>query len=67
MATRKASKCRVRGLFVAATDRQAAFIGLGGGEMPKWLIGGRPSEHEPPEGVPPPDPTRRRPARRAWT
>ena len=53
----KASKCRAKGLFVAATGRDTTFIGLGGGELPKWLVAARPSEHEPPEGGPP-DPDR---------
>ena len=53
----KASKCRTRGLFVAASGRDTPFLCLGGEEMPPWLVGARPSDHEPPpegpDGVPP--------------
>ncbi len=44
----KASKCRSRGLFVAAINRETPFLCLGR-EMPCWLIGARPKEHEAPE------------------
>lgn len=48
----KASKCRARGLFVAAINQETPFLCLGR-EMPSWLIGARPKEHEaPPEGDP---------------
>jgi hypothetical protein len=48
----KASKCRSRGPFVAATGRDAPFLCLGG-ELPDWLVGARPRDHEPPpEGGP---------------
>jgi hypothetical protein len=42
----KASRCRARGLFVAAINRETPFLCLGK-EMPSWLIGARPREHEP--------------------
>jgi len=41
----KASKCRARGLFVAAINRETPFLCLCG-EMPAWLIGARPRDHE---------------------
>ena len=44
----KASKCRARGLFVAAINRETPFLCLGA-EMPSWLIGARPKDHEAPE------------------
>ena len=47
----KASRCRARGPFVAAVGREAPFLCLGG-DMPNWLIGARPKEHEPPENGP---------------
>jgi hypothetical protein len=53
----KASKCRARGLFVGSIGRDTPFLCLGGDDMPAWLIGARPSDHEPPPegpgGVPP--------------
>jgi hypothetical protein len=55
----KASTCRARGRFVAAINRETPFLCLGG-EMPAWLVGARPRDHEPPPergpnggGVPP--------------
>jgi hypothetical protein len=51
----KASRCRARGRFVAAINRETPFLCLGG-DMPTWLIGARPKEHEaPPEGPGGPD------------
>lgn len=51
----KASKCRAAGAFVAAAGQDQPFILLMGAEaMPDWLVGARPSDHEPP---PPPPPT----------
>jgi hypothetical protein len=44
----KASRCRARGLFVAAINRETPFLCLTGHEMPTWLIGARPKDHEPP-------------------
>lgn len=53
----KASKCRDRGFFVAAWRHDVAFTCLSGDDMPRWLVGARPSDHEPPPegpgGVPP--------------
>lgn len=45
----KASRCRARGLFVASLNRETPFLCLGP-EMPAWLIGARPREHEPEDG-----------------
>ena len=42
----KASQCRARGLFVASLGMDTPFLCLGR-EMPTWLIGARPREHEP--------------------
>ena len=51
----KASTCRASGRFVAAAGATQPFILLSGGErMPDWLVGARPSDHDPP---PPPPPT----------
>lgn len=47
----KASKCRDRGRFVASLAAAAPFLCLAG-EMPAWLIGARPREHEPGDGGP---------------
>jgi hypothetical protein len=47
----KASKCRARGLFVAAANSETPFLCLGP-EMPSWLIGARPKDHEAPEDGP---------------
>ena len=44
----KASRCRKSGLFVAAINRETPFLCLGK-EMPSWLIGARPKDHEPSE------------------
>jgi hypothetical protein len=44
----KASKCRSRGPFVAAINRETPFLCLAG-EMPSWLVGARPRDHEAPE------------------
>ena len=41
----KASQCRARGLFVAAINRETPFLCLGR-EMPSWLIGARPKDHD---------------------
>ena len=53
----KASKCRDRGFFVASWRHDVAFTSLSGDDMPPWLVGARPSDHEPPPegpgGVPP--------------
>jgi hypothetical protein len=53
----KASQCRACGMFVAASTALSPFLGLSGEEMPTWLTGARPSDHEPPPegpgGVPP--------------
>jgi hypothetical protein len=50
----KASRCRASGRFVAAAGPDQPFIWLSGGEpMPAWLVGARPTDHEPP---PPPEP-----------
>ncbi|HEX8444117.1 MAG TPA: hypothetical protein VF631_10780 [Allosphingosinicella sp.] len=50
----KASKCRARGLFVAAAGRHEPFLLLATkGAMPSWLAGTCPADHEPP---PPPGP-----------
>jgi hypothetical protein len=50
----KASKCRASGRFVAAAGPREPFILLAGSErLPEWLVGARPSDHEPP---PPPLP-----------
>lgn len=52
----KASKCRKRGLFVAAINRETPFLCLHK-EMPSWLIGARPKDHEAGEDQnPPPSP-----------
>lgn len=51
----KASKCRERGLFVASLNRETPFLCLGA-QMPSWLIGGRPRDHEPSEDDRPPPP-----------
>lgn len=48
----KASKCRARGRFVAAANRETPFLCLDGA-LPSWLVGARPRDHEPPEGAPP--------------
>ncbi|HEX8533788.1 MAG TPA: hypothetical protein VF662_06440 [Allosphingosinicella sp.] len=51
----KASKCRTSGRFVAAAGADQPFIWLAGSErMPDWLIGSKPSDHDPP---PPASPT----------
>lgn len=47
----KASKCRARGLFVAAANRETPFLCLGE-RMPDWLVGARPREHEAADGGP---------------
>ena len=55
----KASKCRTSGRFVAAAGPNEPFLWLAGGEgMPAWLVGARPSDHEPPpdKGPAPPAP-----------
>jgi hypothetical protein len=39
------------GLFVAAINRETPFLCLKG-EMPSWLVGARPRDHEAPEGGP---------------
>ena len=53
----KASKCRDRGFFVASWRYDVAFTSLSGDDLPPWLVGARPSDHEPPPegpgGVPP--------------
>ena len=60
-----AFKCRKRGLFVAAIDRETPFLCLGK-EMPSWLIGARPKDQEPaPDDWPPPPPPGVDPVR--WT
>jgi hypothetical protein len=51
----KASKCRKRGLFVAAINPETPFLCLGR-EMPSWLVGARPRDHEPSDRPPPPPP-----------
>ena len=52
----KASKCRKSGAFVAALGRDMPFMCLGG-EMPHWLVGARPQDHEPTgDDRPPPPP-----------
>ena len=46
----KASTRRARGVFVAAPGPDTAFLCLSG-EMPGWLVGARPRDHEaPPDG-----------------
>ena len=65
----KASKCRSNGRFVAAASADQPFIWLAGAEpMPDWLIGSRPSDHEPPpSGTPnPPAPPGVDPVRWAY-
>ncbi len=53
----KASKCRASGRFVAAGGRDQPFILLMSNEaMPGWLVGARPSDHEPPPSGGPPRP-----------
>ncbi len=50
----KASRCRASGRFVAAAGADHPFLWLAGGErMPDWLVGARPSDHEPPPPPPP--------------
>ena len=62
----KASKCRARGLFVAAINRETPFLCLHK-EMPSWLIGARPKDHEPaPDDRPPPPPPGVDPVRWAY-
>ena len=55
----KASQCRTTGRFVAAAGPNEPFLWLAGGEgTPAWLVGARPSDHEPPpdKGPAPPAP-----------
>lgn len=51
----KASKCRRRGMFVASLGRETPFLCLYK-EMPRWLIGARPRDHEPADDDRPPPP-----------
>lgn len=65
----KASKCRATGRFAAAAGADQPFLWLAGGEgMPDWLVGTRPSDHEPPPppGPMPPVPPGVDPVRWAW-
>lgn len=65
----KASKCRASGRFVAAAGADQPFLWLSGLEpMPDWLVGSRPSDHEPPPspGPAPPAPPGVDPVRWAW-
>jgi hypothetical protein len=65
----KASKCRARGRFVAAAGADQPFLWLAGAEgMPRWLVGAKPSDHEPPPppGPMPPTPPGVDPVRWAW-
>jgi hypothetical protein len=65
----KASKCRAGGRFVAAAGADQPFLWLSGAEeMPDWLVGSRPSDHEPPPapGPAPPAPPGVDPVRWAW-
>lgn len=48
----KASTCRTRGLFIAAANRETPFLCLGTEELPTWLIGARPKDHDADGGGP---------------
>jgi hypothetical protein len=53
----KASKCRARGDFVAAAGRHEPFLLLSQHrELPLWLHGACPADHEPPPPPTPPAP-----------
>jgi hypothetical protein len=53
----KASRCRASGRFVAAIGADQPFLLLSAGEqMPDWLAGARPADHEPPTPDPPAPP-----------
>ncbi len=53
----KASKCRARGDFVAAAGRHEPFLLLSQHrELPPWLHGACPADHEPPPPPTPPAP-----------
>jgi hypothetical protein len=53
----KASKCRAKGLFVAAPGRHDPFVILSeAAAMPSWLAGSTPADHEPPPPHHPPAP-----------
>ena len=65
----KASKCRAGGRFAAAAGADQPFLWLMAAEpMPDWLVGSRPSDHEPPPpaGPAPPAPPGVDPVRWAW-